>query len=77
MGRPGAFAQTGGTVAVKDGWYPDDDDDWRVGSAGFSYLGAKPAVLVVLTQHEPSLDAGVAVVNDVSSLVGDALPHVN
>ena len=71
-GVSAAFTDSESTVAVKDGWYPDDDDDWRVNSAGFSYIGTNPVALAVLTEHQPSFEAGVTVVNNVSARVGEA-----
>ena len=66
----GAAAQQ---VYLKDGWYPEDDG-WVVNSAGVIARGAEHYVVVVLTDGQPSFQAGVELIEAATAFAAEQLP---
>jgi len=59
---------------MKDGWYPDDEEGWRVNSAGIIIpLAGEPYVLVIFTTANESYDYGVETIEGIASLINAAL----
>src|SRR5262249_14773448 len=67
---------TGGdTIALKDGWYPDDNG-WRVNSVGIvlpSDSSRHPYVIAVLSNRQPSFDYGIATIEGIAQRIGQAM----
>lgn len=60
-------------VALKDGWYPDPDG-WRVTSAGVVLSSeAAPYAVVLLTDGQPTLEAGAWDLERIASAIHHAL----
>jgi hypothetical protein len=59
-----AAADPGAATGLKNGWLPLDDDDgrWVVNSVGVTTVAHEPVLLAVLTEHQPSEEAGVDLV---------------
>ncbi len=55
------------TASVKDGWYPNDDG-WWVNSAGLEFVRGMPEIIVTLTSGQPSLEAGIAMIEESAKL---------
>jgi hypothetical protein len=55
-----AAADPGAATGLKNGWLPlDDDGRWIVNSVGQTTVAHEPVVLAVLTEHQPSEQAGI------------------
>ena len=59
-----AAADPGAATGLKNGWLPVDDDGgrWIVNSVGVTTVAHEPVLLAVLTEHQPSEEAGIALV---------------
>ncbi len=59
-----AAADPGAAIGIKNGWLPLDDDDgrWIVNSVGVTMVAHEPVLLAVLTEHQPSEEAGIELV---------------
>ena len=59
-----AAADPGALTGLKNGWLPVDDDGgrWIVSSVGMTTVAHDPVLLAVLTEHQPSEEAGIALV---------------
>ncbi|MDD7934989.1 serine hydrolase [Actinomycetospora straminea] len=70
-----AAADPGTTTALKNGWTPADADGgrWVVGSVGIVTAGGGPVLLAVLTEHQPSKDAGIDLVEGLSRIAAEAV----
>jgi beta-lactamase class A len=70
-----AAADPGTTTALKNGWTPVDSDDgrWVVGSVGIVTAAGRPVLLAVLTEHQPSKDAGIRLVETLSRIAARAV----
>ena len=78
----GVVADPGTSFAIKNGWLGvdntngyghDDDDRWIVASLGVVTVQGHQLLLAVLTQHNPSKDAGVALVERLARLTATAV----
>jgi hypothetical protein len=60
----GVVADTGTSFANKNGWLAVDDDNdlWLVNSLGVLSVHGQTVLMAVLTQHDSSFDAGIALV---------------
>jgi beta-lactamase class A len=65
-----AAADPGTTTALKNGWTPVDADDgrWVVGSVGIVTVTGRPVLLAVLTERQPSKDAGIQLVETLARI---------
>jgi beta-lactamase class A len=70
-----AIADPATTTALKDGWLNIDDDDgrWAIGSVGVLTLHGHRVLLAVLTQHNPTEQDGITLVEALARAAGDAL----
>jgi hypothetical protein len=70
-----AAADAGTTPALKNGWTPVDADDgrWVVGSVGIVSVAGSPVLLAVLTEHQPSREAGIELVEALSRIAAGAV----
>lgn len=70
-----AAADPGTTTALKNGWTPVDADDgrWVVGSVGIVTAAGRPVLLAVLTEQQPSKDAGIQLVEALSRIAAQAV----
>lgn len=68
-------AGTGGPLATKIGWLaiPADAGRYLVNSVGIVTVGGQPLLLAVLTQHEPSVDAGIEVTETMARAAAGAV----
>ena len=59
-----AAADPGAATGLKNGWLPVDDDGgrWIVNSVGVTTVAQEQVLLAVLTEHQPSEEAGIALV---------------
>ena len=64
----------GASVALKNGWYPQKAG-WIVHSAGYVLdAGGRPDyVLVILSRHNPTLESGIALVEEIAAGLHAAL----
>jgi beta-lactamase family protein len=64
-----AAADPGAATGLKNGWLPLDDDGgrWIVNSVGMTTVAREPVLLAVLTEHQPSEEAGIALVEALAS----------
>lgn len=62
-------ADPGTPSALKNGWVNADDDSglWAVGSVGAINVRGHRVLLAVLTQHNPSKQAGIDLVQDIAA----------
>lgn len=63
------LSNDGAEIALKNGWLQDDELAWNVGSTGFIRSGDTEYAVVVLTSGTETMDDGVAVVEDVASVI--------
>jgi beta-lactamase class A len=70
-----AAADPGTTPALKNGWVPVDSDGgrWIVGSVGVVTAGGHPVLLAVMSEHQPSKDAGVRLVESMARVAAGAV----
>ena len=70
-----AAADPGTTTALKNGWAPSDAEDgrWAVGSVGIVTTTGRPVLLAVLTEDQPSKDAGIQLVESLSRIAARAI----
>jgi len=63
------------TVGVKNGWYPDDDDGWRVTSAGVIVpkAGGQAYTIAILTSGQPDLSSGIAAIEAITRALALAI----
>ncbi|NMO91058.1 serine hydrolase [Actinomycetospora sp. TBRC 11914] len=59
-----AAADPGAVTGLKNGWLPLDDDQgrWVVGSVGVTTVAGDPVALAVLSEHQPTEESGIALV---------------
>jgi len=65
----------GSPVITKDGWLSivEDGDRWAVGSVGLVTVGGHLLLMAVLTQHNPSMEDGVELVQRLARLTATAV----
>jgi hypothetical protein len=64
----------GARVLVKNGWYPTDDDRWRINSAGIVVPSqGEPYVLVIFGEGFDSWADGIEIVNGVAAAINQLL----
>ncbi len=65
----------GASVALKNGWYPQEEAGWIVHSAGYVLdAGGRPDyVLVVLSRNNRTLEGGIALVEEIAAGLHAAL----
>ncbi|GAA4775803.1 serine hydrolase [Actinomycetospora chlora] len=70
-----AAADPGTTTALKNGWVPVDTAGgrWIVGSVGAVTAGGHPVLLAVLSEHQPSQEAGIRLVESMARLAAGAV----
>jgi hypothetical protein len=70
-----AAADPGAATGLKNGWLPLDDDrgSWVVNSVGVTTVAHEPVVLAVLTEYQPSEEAGIGLVEAVARTAARAL----
>lgn len=71
-----AGVSSSATVALKNGWSPADDDNWRINSIGVVNGGGRDYEIAVLSIDNPTEDYGIATVSEVSEMVWQALAPV-
>lgn len=69
----GDTAPQGVTVAMKDGWLPDDNNLWAMNSSGIVMQGRETYIISVYTHGQPDLDHGHAIVRHVCAAVAALL----
>jgi hypothetical protein len=71
----GVVADAGTDFANKNGWLAvdDDGDRWLVNSLGVLTVHGQPVLIAVLTQHNSSFDAGIALVEALARAVVPAV----
>jgi beta-lactamase class A len=64
-------ADAGSVSAVKNGWLAidSDGDRWAVNSDGIITVGGRRLLLSIMTQHGPSEQAGIALIESLAKLV--------
>ena len=60
-------------VALKNGWYPEDDG-WGVHSVGLVEKGGRQYAIAVYTQPDPSMAYGVETIEQIVGAIYGALP---
>ena len=72
-----AAADPGTVTALKNGSLNADDDNgrWAVGSVGMITVRGHPILLAVLTQHNPSEQDGIDLVQDLATTTAAAVAH--
>lgn len=68
-GISAGISADGAEVALKNGWLPDDENGWNVGSAGFVRTGGADYSMVVLSSRNLDLADGIDVVEGVASVI--------
>jgi beta-lactamase class A len=70
-----AAADPGTTTALKNGWVPVDTAGgrWIVGSVGTVTAGGHPVLLAVLSEHQPSQEAGIRLVESMARIAAGAV----
>ena len=54
-------------TGLKNGWLPlDDDRGWIINSVGVTTVAHQPLLLAVLTEHQPSQEAGIGLVETIA-----------
>jgi beta-lactamase class A len=80
----GAVAQAGTTFANKNGWLsvdntngPTEDDNglWAVTSLGIVTVHGQQVLMAVLTRHQPSMAAGVSLVESLAKAMAPAVAY--
>ena len=66
------LADDGSTVQTKVGWV-EDPDGWIVNSSGRVVVDGSPIVISVMSDRNPSLEAGIADIEEVARLAGDVV----
>ena len=66
------LADRGSTVQTKVGWV-EDPDGWIVNSSGRVLVDGSPVVISVMTDRNPTLDAGIQTIEEVARLAGDVV----
>lgn len=69
----GDTAPQGVTVAMKDGWLPDDNNLWAMNSSGIVMQNRETYIISVYTHGQPDLDHGHAIVRHVCAAVAALL----
>lgn len=69
----GDTAPAGATVALKDGWVPDEDGLWAVNTSGIITDGNETYILAAYTQGQITQDDGENILDHICSLVAAAL----
>lgn len=64
------LADRGTTVQTKVGWV-QDPDGWIVNSSGRVILDGSPVLISVMTDRNPTLEAGIVTIEEVARLAGD------
>lgn len=70
-----AAADPATTPAVKNGWLTitDDHNHWAVASVGIVTINAHPVLMAVLTRHQPTQEAGTALIQTLAHAAGLAV----
>jgi hypothetical protein len=63
----------GVTVAIKNGWLPNNDGIWQVNSIGWVSGAGRDYVIAVLTNGDPTEEDGIQTIQGLSSLIWDDL----
>ena len=71
-GVSSGVAETGSTVFLKNGWYPEEDG-WRINSAGAVQTPRGTYFIAVFAYPTPTMDAGVEMVERVASQLNSAM----
>lgn len=68
-------ADPGSTPAIKNGWLDVDDDNglWVVGSVGMISIHGQPILIAVLTQHNPSEQDGITLIQTITTTILPAI----
>ena len=66
------LADPGTTVQTKVGWV-QDPEGWIVNSSGRVILDGSPVLISVMSDRNPTLEAGIATVEEVARLAGDVV----
>jgi hypothetical protein len=61
------------TVALKDGWVPDEDGLWAMNSSGIVTVGKETYILSIYTQGQQALEGGQAITRKVCSTIASLL----
>jgi beta-lactamase class A len=69
----GKGVPTGTDVALKNGWYPEDDG-WGVHSVGLVAKEGRQYAIAVFTQPDPSLGYGITTIEQIVGPIYGALP---
>jgi len=69
----GDTAPDDATVAMKNGWLPDDDGLWAVNSSGIVTLGKETYIISVYTIENNSFGDGIDLLNHICGAVASAL----
>jgi beta-lactamase class A len=69
----GTGVPAGTSVALKNGWYPEDDG-WGVHSMGLVEKGGRQYAIAVYTQPDPSMAYGVETIEQIVAAIYGALP---
>ena len=68
-----AGAPSGATVALKNGWYPQNNG-WAVNSAGMVISRGKRYAIAVYTNPDPSMKYGIETIEQISTMIYPAVP---
>jgi hypothetical protein len=63
----------GTTVALKNGWLPNESGIWQVNSIGYVNGDGRDYVIAVLTDGSSNEAAGIDTIEDLSTLIWQAL----
>jgi hypothetical protein len=66
------LADDGSTVQTKVGWF-EDPDGWIVNSSGRVVVDGSPVLISVMTDRNPTFEAGIAATEEVARLAGDVV----
>jgi hypothetical protein len=66
------LADRGTMVQTKVGWF-EDPDGWIVNSSGRVVVDGSPVLISVMTDRNPTLEFGIATIEEVARLAGDVV----
>ena len=66
------LADDGSTVETKVGWF-QDPDGWIANSSGRVVVDGSPVLISVMSDRNPTLEAGIATIESVARLTGDVV----
>ncbi len=70
----GDTAPQGASVAMKDGWVTDENDQWVMNTSGIVTTKKETYIISVYTDDQPSLESGQAITRKVCSTMAALLP---